>query len=236
MDEAPNAGSRPTLTRERVLVGALALADAIGVEAFTMRRLADALGVKPMTIYHHVASKELILDGIVDLVFAEIDLPPQHLPWREAIRHRCLSARAALRRHPWAPAYMESRRSPGPALLTHHDAVLACLRRGGFSLPLTAHAYAVLDAYLYGFALQEAAIPVGGAAEVAALADDILRDFPMEAYPSFVAFTLGHVLRPGYSFGASFEVGLDLILDGLERARAADPRTGSAWDVPTPTG
>ena len=114
--------------------------------------------------------------------------------------------------------------------------MLACLRRGGFSLPLTAHAYAVLDAYLYGFALQEAAIPVGGAAEVAALADDILRDFPMEAYPSFVAFTVGHVLRPGYSFGASFEVGLDLLLDGLERARAADPQTGSAWDVPVPTG
>ncbi len=214
------ADPRPSLTRERVLAGALRLADEIGVEAFTMRRLATALDTKPMSIYYHVPGKDEILDGIVDLVFAEITDPPLDLPWTDAMRVRCRSAREVLRRHPWAPPLMESRTSPGPASLGHHDAVLACLRGAGLSWPTTAHAYATLDAFVYGFALQEAALPFGGEAQIGELADEIVAALPRDRYPHFAAFTIEHVLRPGYRFGDSFEVGLDLILDGLDaRAR-----------------
>ncbi len=219
---------RAPLSRDRVLQGALDLADRIGVEDFTIRRLAAALDVKPMTIYHHVPGKEQILDGIVDLVFGEIDLPPESLPWADAMRRRCVSARHALNRHPWAPPLMESRVSPGPALLRHHDAVLACLRRGGLSLPLTAHAYAILDSYVYGFTLQEASLPHGGGEEIAGLAEQILGPSLGEHYPHLAAFTAGHVLRPGYAFGTSFEFGLDLILNGLEVA-AAKEGADVAW-------
>ncbi len=211
---------RPRLTRERVLQGAIELVDAIGVDAFTMRRLAAALDVKPMTIYHHVPGKEQILDGIVDQVFAEIELPPTDLDWRAAMRRRCVCAREVLNRHPWAPPLMESRTSPGPASMRHHDAVLGCLRRGGLSLATTAHAYAILDSYVYGFTLQEANLPFLGDADLGELADQLLMTFPAAEYPYFVEFTTQHVLQPGYSFGRSFEVGLDLILDGIAQSAA----------------
>ena len=215
-DPAPVA--RPPLTRERVLEGALALADRIGIEAFTIRRLADELDVKPMTLYHHVENKDAILDGMVDAVFAEIDLPPVDLDWRAAIRRRTVSAREVLARHRWAPPLMESRTSPGPATLAHHDAVLGCLRRGGLSLELTAHAYATIDSFLYGFALQEANLPFGGDEEIGELAEQIVDPLPHDEFPYLVEFTTEHVLSPGYSFGASFEFGLDLLLDGIEVA------------------
>lgn len=212
---------RQPLTRERVLEGAVELADEIGVEALTMRKLAAALDVKPMTIYHHVDGKEQIIDGMVDLVFAEIALPPTDRDWKSAIRHRCVSARGALNRHWWAAPLMETRTSPGPASLAHHDAVLGCLRRGGLSLQMTAHAYAILDAFLYGFAIQEASLPFHGdepAVDLIELATGMMEAFPADTYPHFVEFTVDHVLQPGYDFGDSFEFGLDLILDGLERA------------------
>jgi AcrR family transcriptional regulator len=222
----PSTGAaRGTLSRERVLRGALELADEIGIEDFTMRRLAAALGVKPMTIYHYLPGKEPILDGIVDLVFAEIALPPEDQPWPAAMRTRCRSAREVLARHPWATPLMENRTTPGPALLRHHDAVIACLRRGGLSLPLTAHAYAIIDSYVYGFALQEASLPSGGGPEIAGLAEQMVSAFPDGAYPDLVEFTIGHVLHPGYSFAASFDLGLDLILDGIERLSRSDSGT-----------
>lgn len=211
---------RSPLTAERVLAGATELADRIGIEAFTIRKLADELGVKPMTIYHHVPNKEAILDGIVDLVFGEIDLPPEDLDWRSAIRHRTVSARTVLNRHPWATPLMETRTSPGPATLRHHDAVLGCLRRGGLSLELTAHAYAVVDSYLYGFALQEASLPFDGEEDLGELASSIMEHLPVEEFPHFVEFTVEHALQPGYAFGNSFEFGLDLLLDGIEAATA----------------
>lgn len=211
----PMPHERPRLTRDRVLQGALALADEIGTEAFTMRKLATALDVKPMSIYHHVPNKESILDGIVDLVFAEIELPPHELAWADAMRVRCRSAREVLARHPWAPPLMETRTNPGPATLKHHDAVLACLRRGGLSWQTTAHAYAIIDSFVYGFAMQEAALPFHGREEIAELARHFVDSGVVEAYPSMGEFTIQHVLRPGYSFTASFDVGLDLIVDGI---------------------
>jgi AcrR family transcriptional regulator len=213
------ANERPTLTRERVIHAAMELADRRGIEALTIRALATELQTKPMSLYHHVAGKEAILDGLVDQVFSEIELPPQDLPWRDAIRHRYLSARRVLRQHPWAPPLMESRTSPGSATLTHHDAVLACLRRGGLDWSLVAHAYALLDAFVYGFALQEASLPFDGNAEVAELADQMASAFPEGAYSTLVEFTTQHVLQPGYDFADSFEFGLDMLLNGIEAAR-----------------
>ena len=215
-----NDQERQPLTSERVLERAVELADEIGIEAFTMRKLAGALDVKPMTIYHHVDGKEQIIDGMVDLVFGEILLPPTDLDWKPAIRARCVSAREVLNRHWWAAPLMETRTSPGPATITHHDAVIGCLRRGGLSLQMTAHAYAILDGFLYGFSMQEASLPfLGDEASVPLdeLANQMMEAFPADAYPHFVEFTVQHALQPGYDFGDSFEFGLDLILDGLER-------------------
>ena len=203
-----------------MLTGALALADEIGIDDLTIRRLADALDVKPMTIYHHVANKDAIIDGMVDLVFAEIELPDPDLAWKEAIRRRCASARVVLARHRWAAPYMESRTSPGPALLTHHDAVLGCLRRA-MSVEMSAHAYAVLDAYVYGFALQEASLPATGGVRDGRPRRRDRRALPADAYPHLVEFTVEHVLQPGYDFTDEFDFGLDLILDGLERSTTA---------------
>lgn len=209
---------RSKLSRDRVLTGAMDLADEIGIEAFTIRKLAAALGVKPMTIYHHVPSKEQILDGMVDLVFDEITLPPTDADWQTAIRMRYASARQVLNRHPWAPPLMESRATPGPATLRHHEAVIACLRRGGLSLQMTAHAYAILDSYLYGFALEEAHLPAGGSEEIGEVAESFVDELFVDEHPHLFEFTVEHVLQPGYSFGESFEFGLDLIIAGVDTA------------------
>jgi AcrR family transcriptional regulator len=203
------------LSRERVLEGAVGLADEVGIDAFTIRKLAAHLGVKPMTIYHYVPNKEAIVDGMVDLVFREVETPPIDLHWRAALQHRARSARAVLARHTWAPPLMESRTNPGPETLRHHDAVLGCLRRAGFSLEMTAHAYALIDAFIYGFALQEASLPATEGAEMADLAETIMEPFADGEYPYLQEFTTHHVLQPGYDFGAEFEFGLSLVLDGL---------------------
>lgn len=193
--------------------------------SFTIRRLADELGVKPMTIYHHVPNKEAIIDGMVDRVFAEIDLPPNDLHWKAAMRHRCVSARGVLLRHPWAPPLMESRTNPGPATLLHHDTVLGCLRRGGLSYELIAHAGAVLDSYVYGFTMQETNLPFGGSEQIGELAEAVIEAMPQDEYPNMVEFTVNHVLKPGYSFSASFDFGLDVLLDGLEAAAVGQRRS-----------
>lgn len=203
---------RPALSRERVLRGAVAIADTGGIGSLTIRSLAQALGVKPMSVYHHVTNKDEILDGIVDLVFAEIDLPVAGGDWRAQMRRRAASARQVLRRHPWAIGLMESRTEPGPATLRHHDAVLGVLRGAGFSVEFTAHAYALLDSYVYGFALQEASLPFK---EPGGGADAMLRRFPPGEYPHLVEMATEYVLRPGYDFGDEFEFGLGVILDAL---------------------
>ena len=218
----PDPAPRIPLTRERVLRAAVALADRDGVASLSMRRLAKQLGVEAMSLYHHVASKDALLDGMVDHVFSEIDLPAGDKDWKAAMRRRAISARAALRRHPWAIALMESRSTPGPANLRHHDAVIGCLRQAGFSVALTAHAYSILDAYIYGFALQEASLPFDTPEETAELAESIMADFPAaDAYPHLAELATRHVLQPGYDYGDEYEFGLSLILDGLERAASA---------------
>jgi hypothetical protein len=167
-----------------------------------------------------VANKDALLDGMVDQVFSEIDLPTDGLDWKAAMRARAVSARRVLARHRWAIGLMESRSSPGPATLRHHDRVLGCLRGGGFSVELAAHAFSVLDSYIYGFALQEASLPFDAGAPAADLAQAILARTGPDEYPHLTELTVEHVLKPGYNYGHEFEFGLDLILDGLERARA----------------
>ncbi len=209
---------RPRLSRERVLVAAVEVADAGGIEALTIRSLAESLGVKPMSVYYYVANKDEILDGIVDLVFSEIELPAPG-DWRDEMRRRARSARSVLRAHPWAIGLMESRTSPGPATLRHHDAVIGALRGAGFSQGLTAHAYALLDSYTYGFALQEAGLPFEGS-DVSEVAGPIMQRFSSGEYPHLVEMASDYYLRPGYDFGDEFDWGLDLILDGLSARRS----------------
>jgi AcrR family transcriptional regulator len=209
---------RTRLSRERVLRAAVAVADAGGIGSLTIRSLAQELGVKPMSVYHHVANKEEILDGIVDIVFSEIELPSVGGDWRSEMHRRASSARGVLRRHPWAIGLLESRTSPGPATLRHHDAVLGTLRGAGFSVEMTAHAYALIDSYVYGFALQEAALPFDGPETVAEVAEPMMEQFSTGDYPHLVEMATEYFIQPGYDFGNEFEFGLGMILDALTRS------------------
>ena len=216
--DSDNHKKRLPLSRERVLRGAIAIADAAGIGALTIRSLAQELGVKPMAIYYHVANKSEILDGIVDLIFAEIELPAPDGDWRSELIRRANSARQVLSRHHWAIGLMDSRKSPGPATLRHHDAVLGTLRGAGFSVKMTAHAYALLDSYVYGFALQEAALPFQGTDTGADVTEPIMERFRSDQYPHLVEMATEYILQPGYDFGDEFQFGLGVILDALTRS------------------
>ncbi len=216
---------RLPLSRERVLDAAVAVADSGGISALTIRSVADHLGVKPMSLYYHVPNKEAILDGIVDLVYSEIELPANGAPWRQAMRSRAASARSVLNRHTWAIPLLQSRLNPGPSTLRHHDAVIGSLRSAGFSVEMTAHAFALIDSYVFGFALSEAALPIHGPDTVADTASSMLEQyFDPAAFPHLVEFTMEHIMKPGYDFGLEFEFGLGLILDGLARALRGSSR------------
>jgi AcrR family transcriptional regulator len=219
---APSARSVPQprapLSRDRVLRAAVAFADESGIGTLSMRKLGEVLGVEAMSLYNHVASKADLLDGMIDLVFGEIGLPSGGAGWKTAMRQRAVSARHVLSRHRWAIGLMESRSSPGPATLRHHDAVIGSLRQAGFPIALAAHAFSVLDSYVYGFALQEASLPFDTGEDTAKVAQAIMTQFSAGQYPHFTEMAAEHVLRPGYDYGDEFGFGLDLILDGLERA------------------
>lgn len=211
--------SRGALDRDRIVDGAVELADEIGLEPLTIRRLAEHLGVRPMSMYHYIRGKDDIVDGIVGRVFDEVERPDPAAPWKDAIRGRSRSLREALRRHSWAIPIMESRRAPGADILDHHEAMVATWFRTGFPLPVIAHGLAIVDAFVYGFALQEAALPFGDrGGDLTQASAQIMASFSPEQYPSLARFASDHVMQPGYDFGASFEAGLDYVLDGVERA------------------
>ena len=207
------------LTRERVLEAAIKLADQGGIESLSMRKLGQELGVGAMALYYHFASKDEVLDGSVDLVFSEIDLPASGAGWKTAMRQRAISVRDVLSRHRWAIGLMESRTNPGPANLRHHDAVIGSLRAAGFDIEAAAHAYSLLDSYIYGFALTKMNLPFDTSEETAEVAQSMLQPFPLDEYPNLVEMLTEHVMKPGYDFGDEFEYGLDVILDGFERVR-----------------
>ena len=216
-----NGSGRGRLSRDRVLAAAVALADAGGLESLTMRRLGEDLGVEAMSLYKHVTNKDDLVDGMVDLVFAEIELPPPGAEWRTAMRERAVSVRSALIRHPWATALMQSRTAPGPAILHHHDTVIGTLRGAGFSVGLTAHAFSALDAYVYGFALQQRSLPFDTLEEAQEVGRQMFARMPPGAYPHLTELTVQHILQPGYDYGDEFDYGLELVLDGLARALRA---------------
>jgi AcrR family transcriptional regulator len=202
-----------------VLEVAVALADEVGRDGFSMRGLAQHLGVVPMALYKHVANKEELLDGMVDIVFSEIELPSADVDWRSAMRARAMSTREALRRHSWAVGIMESRH-PGPANLRYHDAVMGCLRKAGFSFAMAIHAYSVQDAYIYGFALQERDLAFetrDSAGEAARRRAETIG--ALGEYPHLVEIAQ-KLPESGYDNAVEFAWGLDLILDGLERRRS----------------
>ena len=212
------AAPRKPLSRDRVLQAAVTFADEHGIDSLSMRKLGEVVGVEAMSLYNHVANKDDLLDGMIDVVFGEIGLPAGDSDWRTSMHRRAVSARHVLSRHRWAIGLMESRTSPGPATLRHHDAVIGSLRAGGFSVAMAAHAFSLLDSYIYGFALQEASLPFDKGRDTAELAQEILGHLRPEDYPHLTELAVEHVMQPGYDYGDEFEFGLGLILDGLERA------------------
>ncbi len=220
-DPEPSAEPRRRLSRELVLQAAIAHADAGGLDALTMRSLAVMLGVAPMALYRHVANKDDLIDAMVDVVFSEIGVPSGGGDWKTSMRRRAIAIRDALVRHRWAVGLMESRRTPGPANLRHHDAVIGRLRAAGFNVEMAAHAYSLLDAYIYGFALTKLNLPFETAEDIGEVAQSMLEPFPANEYPNLVEFLAEHVMQPGYEYGDEFEYGLDVILDGLDRMGAA---------------
>ena len=204
------------LTPQAVVTTALAIADRHGLEALTMRGLARELGVEAMSLYHHFAGKDALLDAMVDRVYAAILLPEASGQWRAELRRRSVSVRQVLHAHPWALPLMESRRAPGPANLAYHEANIACLRAAGFTPEQVAHAYAIVDAFVYGFALQEATLPFESGDEAAAMIEQDAFGEALASYPNMVWFTQEVILVPGYSFTREFEPGLDLVLDGIQ--------------------
>ena len=214
-----NPPPRTPLSRERVLHAAIAIADERGLESLTMRRLGSHLGVEAMSLYKHVASKEEILDGIVDIVIGEIGLPSAEADWKTAMRQRAISARQVLASHPWAIGMMESREAMGSATLRYTDAVIASLRTAGFSVENAAHAFLLLDSYIYGFVVQETSFQVGGHEETEESAEAVLQTSAVDQYPHLAEMATEYVTRPGDNYAHEFEFGLDLILDGLETHR-----------------
>jgi AcrR family transcriptional regulator len=211
---------RIPLSRDRVLRASVTLADESGIESLTMRKLAKEFGVVPMALYKHVANKEDMLDGMVDIFFSEIALPQNGTDWKTAMRQRAISTREVLTRHRWALGLTDSRMKPGPVNLRHHNAVIGCLREAGFSIEMALHAYSALDSYIYGFTLQEQTLPFDNPEEVGDVAEVMLEQFPADEYPYLKETIVEHIMKNGWNYAAEFEFGLNLILDSFERLRS----------------
>ena len=213
----PSPEPRLPLSRERVLRAAIGLADERGIESLSMRELGRSLGVEAMSLYNHVANKDDILDGIIDLVVSEIDLPSGEIGWKEAMRRRAISAQSVFSRHPWASALIDSRQSSGPARLRYFDWVVGTLRRAGFTLEMAARAFSVLDSYIYGFGRQQLNMSAEGDIKPEEMTEAFLRAIPADEYPYLREMVVEYAMDSGYDESADFEFGLDLILDGLQR-------------------
>ena len=220
MDPAPRGrpGRRARVSREQVLDAALAIADEDGLAALTMANVGSRLDVQAMSLYRHIGNKEEMLDGLVDRVFAEIEVPRDADDWRAALRRRAVSAREALGRHPWAIGLMESRAQPGPTTLGHHDAMLAILFGAGFTGHEATRAYNLLDSFIYGFALQEASLPFSTPEEMADMSERMLAAMT-DTYPH-LARVQRELVGTGFVYADEFEAGLDIILGALPEPRA----------------
>jgi AcrR family transcriptional regulator len=210
-----DATARPPLSRERILRAAIDMADIDGIESLSMRKLAQVLGVEAMSLYNHVANKEDLLDGIVDIAVGEIDLPPREVDWQEAMRQRATSAHAVLLRHPWASMLIVSRINAGPAMLNYVDATIGCLLEAGFSYEMADRAWNAIDSYIYGFALQELNFPFDPA-EYASAAKEFLPLVPADKYPYLNGLSQ-EVIAGRHDGIQDFEFGLELVLSSLQR-------------------
>ncbi|MEG3955785.1 TetR/AcrR family transcriptional regulator C-terminal domain-containing protein [Microcoleus sp. herbarium2] len=204
-----------SLSRERVLRAAVRLADEGGIESLSMRKLAQDLGVKAMSLYNHVANKDDLLDGIVDIVVSEIEVPNLGVDWKTAMRRRAMSAHEVLLRHPWSTMPLVSRVNVGPAMLRYVDATLGCLREAGFSLEMADRAWNAIDSHIYGFTLQELNFPFE-TEEYSEAAKNGLSLIPADKYPYLNRLT-HYVMEGRYDGIHDFEFGLELILNGLDR-------------------
>jgi len=213
----PSPKPRAPLSRERVLRAAIALADERGIESLSMRELGRRLEVEAMSLYNHVANKDDILDGIIDLVVGEIDLPPDEVDWKEAMRRRAISAQSVFSRHPWASVLIDSRESSGPARLRYFDWVIGTLRRAGFSIDQAARAFSLLDSYIYGFGRQQLNMSAGRDIKPEEMGEAFLRAIPADEYPYLREMVVEYAMNSGHDESADFEFGLELILDGLQR-------------------
>lgn len=228
-NQAPGSRREP-LSAARVFRAGVELAARDGFESVTMRKLAQELGVGAMSLYHYVPSREHLLDGMIDLVFEQIELPSLKQHWKTALRDRAISTRAALARNRWAVGLMEGRNTPGVASMRLRNAVLGCLRGGGFSVEMAVQAYSVQDAYIYGFALQEISLALGESRNAAEVVTGQVEEYDAlrasrdvgalaDQFPYLAEVVVGHIAEVGYDVTASFEYGLDLILDALEQRR-----------------
>ena len=208
---------RARLSRDQILHAAMAHADQHGLQGMTMRNVAEALSASPMALYRYVANKEDLVDGLIDLVFGELSVPSLDGDWKAAMRERAHSVRQALLRHRWAVGILESSRNPGPASRLHHERLIGSLRAAGFDWPMVAHALAVLDSFVYGFAQTEMNLPVDSMDEVGEVAEGMIASYRAEEYPNLIAFAEEHLMKPAYDYGEEFDYGLELILDGLDR-------------------
>lgn len=210
------------LSKARVVAEAVRLADREGVHGLSMRRLATELGAGAMSLYHYVASRDELLDEMVDVVFDEIELLSADTDWMSAMRRQAISARQVLARHPWAISLMESRTTPGPANIRHREAFTACLRKAGFSIVMATHANWLLNSYVYGYALQEASLPFRTADELAEMTDSVyLPQLPADEFP-YLHESAAALAAAGYDPAGEFAFGLDLVLAALEPLRAAE--------------
>jgi len=207
---------RPVLTYERVVEAAARVADRVGIDGVSMRAVGKELGVEAMSLYHHVEGKDALLDGLADWWFTQVELPQPETPWRQAMVDRADCARRALQLHPWALGLVESRRSPGPALLRHHEAVLACLRTNGFPVVMASHAFSALDAYVYGFVLTEITLPFDAGSTAENYVEQVRASLPAKDYPYLLEMLTEQVIGHDYTYGQEFSFGLDLVLDGLQ--------------------
>lgn len=226
---------RPALSHDRIIDAAVQVADRGGLTQVSMRNVGKELGVEAMSLYHHLAGKDALLDGLADWIFTQIELPEPQQPWRPAMIARAASARTALANHPWALGLIESRRSPGPALLRHHDSVLGCLRHNGFAIALASHAFSAIDSYVYGFVLTELNLPFDADEGIDEFVGQIQERIPPDVYPHLTEQITGHVLNRDYDYADEFDIGLDLILDSLE-ARLASSEAGPAAPAAPGTG
>jgi AcrR family transcriptional regulator len=220
-DGARPARPRAPLSRERVLRAAVALADQGGVDALSMRKLAQELGVVPMALYKHVANKDELLDGMIDVVVGEIDPPTALADWKTAIRRRVLSARGTLLRHPWASRVIESRTTPTPTVLSYMDSMIGIFRAGGFSVDLTHHAVHAMGSRLLGFTqeLFDDSADVDPEQEATMLREMAARYPHIGEMVMAITHDQTSVVGAGCDDQFEFEFALDLMLDGLERLR-----------------